>query len=129
MAGVFDDDIAVAAELIALYGADCTWHKAAAPGAGEPGYPTATPAPAGAACKIVFFSNRDLGRGSEEFLSLLAGIEVPTNQEVGLMAGSVPFTPEMTDTIKRGATELAIKKIDRLAPNGTPILYYVTVAA
>jgi hypothetical protein len=38
----------------------------------------------------------------------------------------------MTDTLRRGAADapdLSINAIDRLAPNGTPVLYYITVTA
>lgn len=129
MAGVFDDDIATARELIDLYGAACLWQKPAPLVEDEPGYPTEGVLPDPVPCKLAFFTGRDLGRGSEEFLAMLAGMEVPANQEIGLLAGGLSFTPELTDTLTRGGVELAIKKIDRLAPNGTPILYYVTVAA
>lgn len=129
MAGVFDDDIATARELIDLYGAECGWQKPAPTTEDTPGYPTEGELPDPVPCKIAFFTGRDLGRGSEEFLMMLAGMDVPVNQEIGLLAGGLSFTPEMTDTIIRDGAELAIKKIDRLAPNGTPILYYVTVAA
>lgn len=129
MAGVFDADIQTAQELIALYGADCLWQKPAPMVETTPGYPEAGETPDPIPCKIAFFSSRDLGRGTEEFLAMLAGMDVPANQEIGLLAGGVSFTPEATDWIVRSGTNLAIKKIDRLAPNGTPILYYVTVAA
>lgn len=129
MAGVFDDDIALAQELIALYGADCLWQKPAAVTEDEPGYPTEGALPDAIPVKMAFFTGRDLGRGSEEFLALLAGMEVPANQEIGLLAGGLSFTPELTDWLTRDGTELTVKRIDRLAPNGTPILFYVTVAA
>lgn len=127
---IFDADIQTAKELIALYGEDCGWQKPAPVTGGTPGYPEQGELPDPVPCKIAFFSPRDLGRGSEEFLAMLAGAEVPTNKEIGLLAGGLSFTPENTDTIIRAnGNEIAIQKIDRLAPNGVPILYYVTVAA
>lgn len=134
MAGVFDADIQAAQELIAIYGADCHWQKPTPEGGGGvPGYPDEGVKPDPIPCKIVFFSPRDLGRGTEVFAALMAGIEVSTSNEIGLMAGGISFVPDDADTIIRdpdGAAEaLAIKAIDRLAPNGTPVLYYVTVAA
>lgn len=133
MAGVFDEDIQAAAELIAEYGADCLWQKAAPIIEGDAGYPTQGPKPGPIPCKIVFFSPRDVGRGGEVFMALLAGTEVPTSSEIGLMAGGISFTPDGSDTIIRNpATEnlsMTIKEIDRLAPNGTPVLYYISVGA
>lgn len=127
---IFDADIQAAKELIALYGEDCGWQKPAPLVEDVPGYPEEGELPEPVPCKIAFFSPRDLGRGSEEFLAMLAGAEVPTNKEIGLLAGGVSFTPENTDTIIRSSGgEVAILKIDRLAPNGVPVLYYVTVAA
>lgn len=127
---IFDADIQTAKELIALYGEDCGWQKPAPLVEDVPGYPEEGELPEPVPCKIAFFSPRDLGRGSEEFLAMLAGAEVPTNKEIGLLAGGISFTPENTDTIIRSSGgEVAILKIDRLAPNGVPVLYYVTVAA
>lgn len=129
MAGAFDDDIRTAQELIALYGADCLWNKPApVDDETQPGYPTEGDTPDPIPCKIAFFSSRDLGRGSAEFLAMLQGTEVPVGQEIGLLAGGISFTPQNTDWITRDGVDLAIKSIDRLAPNGTPILYYVTVS-
>lgn len=132
MAGVFDDDIATAKELIDEFGQQCYWQKPAPTTGGEPGYPTVGDLPEPIPVKIAFFSGRDLNRGIFEFLSMMPGIEVPDNGEVGLMAGGLTFTPENTDMIRRGAADAAqcsIEKMDRLAPNGTPILYYITVTA
>lgn len=134
MAGVFDDDIATAQELIDEFGQECFWQKPApVDSEAVPGYPTDGEQPDPIPCKIAFFSGRDLNRGTFEFLQQMGlSLEVPDNGEIGLLAGGISFTPELTDTLRRGAAdaaEVSIDKIDRLAPNGTPILYYVTVAA
>lgn len=134
MAGVFDDDIATAQELIAEFGQDCWWQKPAPVADNSvPGYPTDGALPDAVPCKIAFFSARDLNRGTFEFLQQMGfSLEVPDSGEVGLLAGGIDFTPEMTDTLRRGAEdadECSIDKIDRLAPNGVPILYYVVVSA
>ncbi len=134
MAGVFDDDILTAQELIAEFGQNCWWQKAApADDITVPGYPTDGVVPDLIPCKLAFFSGRDLNRGAFEFLQQMGfSLEVPDSSEIGLLAGGISFTPELTDTIKRGASDAddcSIEKIDRLAPNGTPILYYVQVAA
>jgi|SRR5690606_6467465 len=133
MANIFDEDVAAARELIDLYGIDCDWQKPAPLVEDEPGYPTVGDLPDPVRVKIAFFSPRDLGRGSEAFMALLVGTEVPTSGEIGLMAGGLSFSPDDSDSLIRdpeGAEEpLTITKIDRLAPNGLPILYYVSVAS
>lgn len=133
MAGVFDEDIQAAAELIAIYGADCLWQKPAPLVEDVPGYPTQGAVPDPVPCKIAFFRGKDVGYASEAFMALLTGTEVPTSGEIGLMAGNVPFSPDDSDTIIRNpGTEdlsLTITGIDRIAPNGTPVLYFVSVKA
>lgn len=134
MAGVFDDDIATAQELIAEFGQDCWWQKPApVASTAIPGYPTDGALPDAVPCKIAFFSARDLNRGTFEFLQQMGfSLEVPETGEIGLLAGAITFEPEMTDTVRRGAidaSESSVDKVDRLAPNGTPILYYVVVSA
>jgi len=132
MADVFDDDITTAQELIAEFGQDCFWQKPAPVTGGTAAYPVIGELPAPIPCKLAFFSGRDLNRGAYEFLSLIPGTEVPDNGEIGLLAGGISFTPEMTDSLYRGTVEseaISITQIDRLAPNGTQVLYYITVAA
>lgn len=133
MTGVFDADIQTAKELLALYGQDCHWQKPAPAVEDVPGYPEDGPLPAPIPCKIAFFAPRDLGRGTNAFLAALAGTEVPSNTQIGLLAGGLSFTPELADTIVRdpngAATRLAIHEIDSVAPNGQAVIYYVTVSA
>jgi hypothetical protein len=81
---------------------------------------------------MAFFSPRDLDRGVADFLGMMPKSEVPENAQVGLLAGGIIFTPENTDTIyfdEALSQALSIEKIDRIAPNGEPVLYMVTVAA
>lgn len=130
--GVFDDDIATAKELIAEFGQTCYWQKPAPVVEVLPGYPNIGPLPAPVECRMVFFSPKDLDRGVGEWLALMQGTEVSMNTQVGLLAGGISFIPENTDTIRRGAidaNETSIHKIDLLAPNGDPVLYFVTVNA
>ena len=133
MAGVYDEDIATAQELIAEFGQDCFWQKPAPIiDNSVPGYPVAGDLPALIPVKIAFFSGRDLNRGIYEFISLMPGMEVPDNGEIGLLAGGLSFEPELTDTFIRGtdlnAAHSSVDRLDRLAPNGTPVLYYVQTA-
>lgn len=128
----FLDDIATARELIFENGQDCWWQKPAPTVAAVPGYPTAGALPQPIPCQIAFFRPKDLDAGVQQFMDTIPGTEVSDNTEIGLMAGDVPFTPDNLDRVRRGAVDaepISIIKIDRLAPNGTPILYYVTVAA
>lgn len=126
------DFIQDAKELIDEFGQDCYWQKPAPTVGGEPGYPVAGALPQPIPCRIAFFSPKDLDRGVMQFMDVIPGTEVPDSSQVGLLAGGLSFTPENTDTIRRGApdaAEISIIKMDLLAPNGTPILYFVTVAA
>lgn len=128
MANVFDEDVELATELIEEFGEEVTWVEAPVVSGGTPGYPgTASDPVKHEGIRIAFFSPRDLGMGSEMFLALLKDTEVPVGTEIGLMTGAVPFTPLADATIVRTTGEIAIDSLDRLAPNGLPILYFVKV--
>ena len=129
--GVFDSDITTAKELIAEFGRTCYWQKPAPLVAASPGYPSAGTVPAPVECQMAFFSPKDLDRGVQQFLDIIPGTEVPDNTQVGLLAGGIAFEPENTDRIyyDAGLTRaVSIIKIDKLAPNGDAVLYFVTVA-
>ena len=126
--GVYDASIAAATRMIAAKGAACEWVKPVAEDGGDawnpqPGEPIRKPV------SIAFFSPKDLGRGSGDFIAALRGTEVPTSKEVGLMAGGLDFEPSADDTIERWDGVKAIETIDRLAPNGEAILYFVTLVS
>lgn len=130
--GVYDRSIATAQRLIRKWGEPCSWQKPAPTTETVPGYPEVGAAPDPVPCYLAFFSGRDLGRGRglEAFLAMMPGMEVPKSNEFALLAGGLDFAPENTDTITRSDGNLvAIKDIDRLAPNGTPVLYYVALEA
>jgi hypothetical protein len=124
--------IASAQRSIAAKGEACVWNKPVAQAEGaapwrdvrdEDAEPIAYPV------KIAWFSPRDLGRGTGEFLAAIMGTEVPEGVMIGLMSGGQSFTPEDADTITRSdETTVEPMSIDRLAPDGTPILYFVKVA-
>lgn len=125
--------IADAKELIEEFGQDCWWQKPALPTVGgAPGYPVAGVPSQPHPCVIAFFSPKDLDRGVLQVMDVMPGTEVQDSSQIGLLAGGLGFTPENTDTIRRGAVDaqpISILKMDVLAPNGTPVLYFVTVAA
>jgi hypothetical protein len=126
------DTIQDAKELINEFGQDCWWQKPAVTVGGVPGYPVAGALPQPLPCVIAFFSPKDLDRGVLQTMDVMPGTEVGDNAQIGLMAGGLDFTPENVDMIRRGAidaTPISILKMDVLAPNGTPVLYFITVAA
>lgn len=128
----YSEDIADAQEMIDEFGQQCYWQKPEPVIGGTAAYPEVGELPDPIPVKIAFFSGRDLNRGTYEFLALIPGMEVPDSGEVGLMAGGLSFDPEATDTLRRGTpdgAQVSIERIDRLAPDGTPILYYLTVTA
>ncbi len=129
----YERQIASARRSIAAKGQACIWRKPAALDTDadawrdvREGEPTDNP------CSIAWFAPRDLGRGSETFLSALAGksLDVPEGYQIGLMAAT-DFEPLPSDTIIKGTddegAEIAITSIDSLAPDGTPIIYFVKV--
>lgn len=129
---VYAPFIATAIKLIDKFGRTCYWQKPPAYEGGTPGYPGVGETPEAIQCKMAFFSPRDLDRGVMEQLGMMPGTEVPDNAQIGLLAGGISFTPENTDHIyldEALSESLAIEKIDRIAPNGEPVLYFVTVAA
>lgn len=126
------DFIADAKEMIDEFGQTCWWQKPGVKVGGVPGYPGAAALPQPVACRIAFFRPKDLDSGVMQFGDMMPGTEVSDNTEIGLMAGGLAFTPENIDMVRRGvidAPPISIIKLDRLAPNGTPVLWFVTVAA
>jgi hypothetical protein len=124
--GVYDRQIAMAQRLIAKAGADCFWRRPVRAEGGDAWNPQPAE-PDDKPVKIAFFSPRDISRGSGEFLAALRGTEVPTSTEVGLLAGGLGFEPSDADAIIRWDGEKGIKSIDRIAPNGEAVLYFVTL--
>jgi hypothetical protein len=124
----FAEDIAGAREAIAEDGCEAVWWKEAPddPDA-EPwregdGEPTEHP------LRVAIFSPRDLGFGSGSFGSLSDGTEIPTSAEIAMFAAEPDFEPELTDWIvlpNSGKSEVV--RLDRLAPNDIPILWFAWI--
>jgi hypothetical protein len=126
MTGVYNSAIATAERLIAKFGASCVWSKPAeADGTGDPWRDERTGMPEDFDVSIAFFSAKDLGYGTTLALAAMAGTEVPDHNQMGLMAGGQAFDPELTDTLTFGEDTIDVTKIDKLAPNGTPVLYFL----
>ncbi len=125
--GVYDKSIAAAHRMIAKYGEECHWLKEgeAAPGADPWRDVRDGDDPDGLPCKIAWFPpNSNLA-----FLAAIAGTEVPAHSEYGLMAGDVPFEPDLSDRIQRTSGKTDILRLDKLAPNGVDnVLYTIFVA-
>lgn len=127
--GVYDGMIASAKRMIAAKGAKCVWVQPVAEEDGDAWNPQPAEPIRHPDIAIAFFSPKDLGRGTGEFIAALRGTEVPTSKEIGLMAGGLEFEPSADDTIERWDGVKAIETIDRIAPNGQPILYFVTLVS
>lgn len=127
---VYASFVATGQRLIDRYGQTCYWQKPA-PIDDEtttPGYATVGAVPTPVECKIAWFSPRDLDRGVQETLGMMEDSEVPEGMYIGLLAGGQSFEPDNTDTVRRGAIDadaIAVMSIDKVAPNGTDVLYFV----
>lgn len=126
--GQFDRAIASARRLIDKYGEACVWRKPAAPDEdvqdAEPWRDVREGDPTDVDVKIAWFPPG----GQLAFLAAISDTEIPAGTELGLMAPG-DFEPLASDVLLRtGGVEAEITKIDRLAPDGTPVLYTVWIA-
>lgn len=124
--GPYDRAISAARRLIAKYGEACVWRKPADQDEdAEPWRDVREGDPDDNNVRIAWFPPG----GQLAFLAALGGTEVPAGVELGLMEGGVPFEPLVSDTLLRtGGVKVEITKIDRLAPDGTPVLYTIWIA-
>ena len=76
---------------------------------------------------MAFFSPLDLSRGRGQFGMFANGTDVVNYSEVGLLAGSCGFIPEVTDVLIRGGNIAEIVETDKIAPAGVPVLYFIAV--
>ena len=125
--GEYDRAIATAERMIAKKGRTVDWSKpaVAAPQPGDkPWKPQKSDADPAEPFKpkIVFFPP---GEGSRATLQQITGTEVPTASEYGLMAGSVPFTPEQGDIVMRDGIALAVVGVATLKPAEEAVLHTV----
>lgn len=115
--------IAGAKRSIAKKGETCVWQKpASADPAAQPWRDTKVGEPDDNQVRIAFFPPDG---GQMKFAQDNGG--VPEGFEVGLMA-AVEFEPAVADTIFRsGGDAVTVFKLDRLAPDGEPILWTVWI--
>jgi hypothetical protein len=120
--------IATALRLIAAKGGACVWRKPGAHDSGaEDWRDVRSGSPDDHDVKIAWFRPRDLGYGRTEFLRSIPDTEIAEGFEVGLMAGGTDFEPELTDVVVRNSVPSEIGYLDRLAPDGTPVVWFVWV--
>ena len=117
---VFDKQLLSAQKMISKYGQLCTLRKITN-GTPDPAKPweSVTPTTADTSVRIAFFPNT---KANNEFLHYIPGTEVPAGVEVGYLAGDAP-APTLQDLVIRDGKTLSILSIDRIAPNGEPVLY------
>ena len=122
---VFGRQLEAARRMIAKYGQSVTFRTltdGALPDPNAPWLP-GTPVNVDHAVKIAFFPN---STQNNEFLHYVQGTDVPAGTEVGYLAPS-GFEPTLKDLIIRSGKTLAIKSVDRIAPNGEILLYILGI--
>ena len=124
MANIYDEDIAAAQEMIAVFGQPVIWQAGGAatpvdpdkPWLGEtPGTPTEHQV------SIVFLPTN---RENMALIRALSDTTIVAGSLIGLM-GAVDFELAQTDIVIRDGQPLSIRYIDTLAPNGAPILHTI----
>jgi hypothetical protein len=121
--GRFDSQIATAKRAILKNGELCTWRAptAVTPNVGEPWKPVADTPVDHEDIPILFLPSNSINA----LVRYLKGTEVTTGSTSALMA-SVSFVPLAKDVVIRAdGSELRIKTIDPLSPNGQIILYTI----
>lgn len=123
----FEDDIQAAREAIAEDGCEAVWWKPAPDdpdakpwreGEGEPqDYPV----------NVVLFSPKDLGYGSGSYGQALDGTEIASSAEIAMFAASDDFDPELVDWIELPTGKAEVVRLDRLAPNDIPVLWFAWI--
>ena len=118
---VFGRQLDAARRMIDKYGQSVTFRTLTDGALPDPNAPWLPGAPVSVdnAVKIAFFPNND---ANNEFLHYVQGTDVPAGTEVGYLAPS-GFEPTLKDLVIRSGKTLAIKSVDRIAPNGEILLY------
>ena len=122
--GVFDRQIATAKRLIAKNGRALVWRTildGTPVDANKPWEPGAAQVTDYPDIRIVILP---AGYKGETSLFRLTTGEQPSGT-LQMLMGAVPFEPSTKDVIIDGEIEYRIDYIDKLAPNGDPILYTI----
>lgn len=123
---VYASAIATAQRMIAAKGASCVWRVPTTPDVADPTKPwieTDAAPPTEHAVKIVFLP---ITRINSQLMRFLVGQGYqPGGNVMGLMA-SVPFEPTLAGrVVKQDGTVCAVRSVDPIAPDGTPILWTI----
>lgn len=104
-------------------GQSCTWTKIPRTANDtQPWKGGTTPVPQNFPNTYILFLKGGLSNALQH---LMKNTDVTDGAPDAIMAGGLSFTPELTDVVIRGTETLLISDIDILAPDGTPILYYL----
>ena len=118
---VYAQDIKQAQAAIKQAGQACTWRKLPRNANAQQPWKGQAAAPVNFPVSIVF-----LRQGlNSALLSLMKGTDVTEGAPDAIMAGGLPFEPELTDVVIQNGQTFTIEGIDILAPDGTAILYYL----
>lgn len=118
---VFGRQLEAARRMISKYGQPVTLRQVTDGALPDPNTPwlPGDPVTVDHAVSIAFFPNNT---ANNEFLHYVQGTDVPAGTEVGYLAPS-GFDPTLKDVVIRSGKTLAIKSVDRIAPNGEILLY------
>lgn len=123
----FEEDIEGARQAIKEDGCEAVWFKPAPddddakPWREGEGEPTERP------LNVCLFSPKDLGYGSGSYGQMLDGTEIPTSAEIAMFAAEPDFNPELVDWIELPSGKAEVVRLDRLAPNDIPILWFAWI--
>ncbi len=124
----FQDDIDGAREAIKEDGCPCQWWT---PAEDDPNVAPWREGEGEATVRLLdaaIFSPKDLGFGSGSYGSLADGTEIPTSAEIAMFAAEPGFTPELTDWVELpNSGKCEVVRLDRLAPNDIPILWFAWI--
>jgi hypothetical protein len=122
----YDRQVKQAIRMIKKYGQVVTWNARAENVDSSQPWKSTEVGPTPYPVSIVFLRNSG-SNGMNAIFHLMKGTDIPEGAPQGIMA-SVPFTPNITDTIDRNGVAMKVVSIDPVAPGGIPILYRITFA-
>jgi len=123
--GVFDRSVAQVTRQIKKYGELVTWKQVVqgAPTDLDKPWEPGTPIETEHLVKIVFLP---ILPGNKQWKKYLSETEVIIGNTLGLMAaGELTFVPDLKDVVIRDSKQLSINSVNRLAPNGQNILWWI----
>jgi hypothetical protein len=121
--GQFDRQIALAKRLIKKYGEPCLWAPSGTPTTADPNQPWISTDAAPVAPTPVFILKK-LDK-QDVFARLTAGSSVESGGQKAIMAAN-GIIPSMIDSVVTSdGTRLALQSIDKLAPNGQVIVWFL----